>query len=273
MLKREKSNKRVLTPAQFSALERAYLDAPAKHTEVAALTGVPVSVCKRLWEMGDREQSQAPIRETVTAANESARQRAVIALREAEAEKTTALQLQDRKSLEDLATARQLANEKYFDAQTALTEHAAIALVEETRMVSAARANVMGVLAYSSKLLASMQKLVESAASQIGEMKFRDPSEVLRWLEKVQRIATGAAQAGDQIIRTERLLLGEPTEVSKQITEGTGQGAQVQSTEDAIATLTAAADMMARLRTQDTTATEGAIIEADYTEESGGQEG
>jgi hypothetical protein len=185
----------------YDALTEAFRRNPGNITQAAEIVGVSRATARRAWAVGYPRVNRPAIQRVIT--DEQIAARASMADEHA---RQAALDLEDRrrtqrensrKAREDLARTRK----------------------QEAELVRAQRGNVAALVGITGHALRGM---IEQARILEGELRAgKDSSngqvlslpQRMRAMDTLARIVQRASEAAAEVVRMERLLLGEPTEI------------------------------------------------------------
>lgn len=227
--KPKKRDGRVLSEEKWSLLVESFVTTVGNYSQAAKLAGVDHKTARKAWNEGYPQQGKRPIKELV----EEIQHRARAATADAE---VRALE----KVAADSATRRAEDAEK---ARRSVIETRR----EEANIVRGERANVMGLIAFTGVIMgAAMEraqviaKAIQSGIDPVSNEKLtlRDQISILRELAKLVR---SAGESAMDVVKVERLLLGEPTEIVKTKID-------VEGLENAIAEMERAGEAAARVK-------------------------
>lgn len=191
----------------YAALLAAYRDTPGNHRFAAQQAGVFWRTARRGWEEGWPAYVWAarPIKDIIKEEQAIARQRSV----EQDAVREASLQ----RELEDAS--RRIA-EQSVQPQTdreLVRQHALETREAEALAIRLSRSNAIGLLTAMGDLVPSIQQLTKTVARQIETITDMTPGSFVRLLREFASAVKMVNEATDAVIKMERLVLGEPTQI------------------------------------------------------------
>jgi hypothetical protein len=190
-----------ITNAQYQALIESYRKDPGNVTQAARIAGCSRLTARRGWTDGWPLLARAPIQQIIreeqmharaAMADEAAKQAAMDAVQRAEEARSDA-----RRAREDVLRTRK----------------------QEAELVRALRGNVGALIGITGHALRGMLDQARTIEADIRSGL--DPStgksyrlqERVRMMDALARIVQRASESAAEVVRMERLLLGEPTEI------------------------------------------------------------
>ncbi len=178
----------VITQEIYDRLLAAYREVPGNVTRAARMSGCGLMMARRAWEAGwPRLPWATPIHSVLLREQEEARD-AVAREHERERERMEAI--------------REGARADAIKART-----------EEGMAIRQARANAIGALSVTNKVVAALLKTADSLKAALETATSIDPSKAAQLIERVVRAARQAGELAHRAIVMERLYLGKPTEI------------------------------------------------------------
>lgn len=201
----KKKSSRGISEEQWERLVVAYRDTappvPGAHTAAAQAAGVSRKSAARIWKRGAPYMNKPPIQELVleeqTAARAGATDAIVAAAKEQTAEQAERQYREAEKARQDVIRARR----------------------QEGEMVRAQRGNLVALIGVTGTLLRGAIKQARDLETALATGKDPATKKALTIRDKVSilwqinRIVRQTAEASSDVIKMERLLLGEPTEI------------------------------------------------------------
>lgn len=199
-----------------------YRENPADHAGASRHAGINYRTARKLYLEGSRGLNEVAIKRMLD--EENVRARAIVHEGASEGE---------RKAAEEAAIAEYRAKEK-------AKLDAAKAKADEIKMVRGNRANVIALTATTGKLLRAMYKsadklerLIAKGEDVNGKVLTVRQQTVL--LNRISLLVERCATAGANVIKNERILAGEPTEIVAHKVDGVGLDEAMNKAREAVA--------------------------------------
>lgn len=184
---------RQITQAVYNKLVEAYREQPEVHKHAAQASGLNWRTARRGWERGwtPRIPWAPAIKEVIGAEQKDARARLI-------AEKQ-----QQVKAEVEASTTTPVA------LQSAAREDATNTLVQEAKLVRAARENTLALMATTQQVMAGVIKMVPRAREVISTADL-EPLQIVRFFQRLSSLMRDANECALRTLQLERLKAGEP---------------------------------------------------------------
>jgi hypothetical protein len=178
-------SRRLITQNLYDALLTAYRERPGNHSNAARVGGCDRRMSKRAWGEGwEKAPWAVPIKVVL-----------------------------ERESTEARAARAKARTEEYveYESRRELARQDAIqSRMEEGEIVQMARGSAHELLASTFKLIQNSQKLTEHLAKELNGTEGVTAARALMTLDRLSRFAGQAVATAQQVMRMERLHMGEP---------------------------------------------------------------
>jgi hypothetical protein len=192
----------------------AFSQFPGDFNRAAIEANCDYRTARVAWETGWPELSWArAIKETVDLDIKLARVRLMEEQHRLREDKVKEVAEATISRAHDLALERERLNVEIEANLAKARADAAKAVVEESRMIRAARTNVTAVLVLANELLGSMKGLVDKTKVAIDRQEIDNPTTALRMLDRLTATIRTAADTAERAMAMERLLLGQPQQI------------------------------------------------------------
>lgn len=179
---------RIMTQDLYDSLVLAYREKPGNHSNAGRVAGCDRRMAKRAWETGwERLPWAKPIQAVLR--DEQVQARAAIH--------------RDRRD--------EYMREEKLRAEAAA--EAAEARAQEGKLVKTSRGSALALLGQTVRALRAAQPFIRSLEQAGATASDMPPEQALRILDRISRMTANAIQVSKDVMKLERMHLGEPDEV------------------------------------------------------------